>query len=120
MVLEDLDTHNLNAHVEPKAHYEHGWVIYIDKESGNIDQQPVEITAELRLEVQRRVYALEDAWEGYERVEALPPMLPDEEKTGRDRKKYMAPAWQCRPRSDTDGRGLYCQARTACFARKGQ
>ena len=101
-------------------HFERGWVVYIDKESGNIDQQPVEITDTLRNEVTERLNALEQAWTLATQAGILPPMLLDEEKTGRDRKKYMAPAWQCRPRSETDPRGLYCQARTACFARKGQ
>jgi hypothetical protein len=106
--------------IYPGNPIERGWVVYIDKESGNIDQQPVEITAELRNEVTERLNALEQAWTLATQAGILPPMLPDEEKTGRDRKKYMAPAWQCRPRSDTDGRGLYCQARTACFARNAQ
>jgi hypothetical protein len=109
MVLESI---NLAEHTE------NGWIVYINKESGEIDQQPVEITDDLRREVVVRLGNLEDAWDRWTRFEALPPMLPDEEKRGRDRKLYMATAWQCRPRSESDGRGLYCQARTACFERK--
>lgn len=97
-----------------------GWVVYINKESGAIDQQPVEITDELRDEVKHRLLMLENAWTAAANEGKLPPMLPDEEKTGRDRKKYMAPAWQCRPRSDSDPRGLYCSARTASFRMKEQ
>jgi hypothetical protein len=110
----------LEDYAQTPHRIERGWIVYIDKESGNIDQQPVEITDQLRNEVTERLGALETAWTLATQAGILPPMLPDEEKTGRDRKKYMAPAWQCRPRSDTDGRGLYCQARTACFARNAQ
>lgn len=100
------------------AHFDRGWVVYINKESGEIDQQPVNITDDLREEVYDRLGWLETAWKAASEDGILPPMLPDEQKMGRDRKPYMAPAWQCRPRSDTDPRGLYCQSRTACFARK--
>jgi hypothetical protein len=111
MVLESIDD---------DYRFSNGWVVYINKESGEIDQQPVEITAELRDEVKHRLLALENAWSAASTDGTLPPMLPDEEKTGRDRKKYMATAWQCRPRSETDPKGLYCQARSACFKLKEQ
>lgn len=117
MVLENHDNSGDLSGAQV-LHFDRGWVVYINKESGEIDQQPVNITDELRFEVSKRVFDLEEAWARAANDGILPPMLPDEEKTGRDRKKYMAPAWQCRPRSDTDGRGLYCQARSACFARK--
>jgi hypothetical protein len=110
MILEALD-----PTIPP---YEHGWAVYIGKESGDIDQQHFEITGELRNEVERRVNDLDEAWGDYALLEVLPPVLPDEEKRGRDKKAYMAAPWQCRARSDTDGRGMYCQARTACFERR--
>jgi hypothetical protein len=117
MVLQEIAAVAALAEITPRR-FTHGWVVYIDKESGAIDQQPVEITEELRREVVERIGKLEDAWERWERHHVLPPMLPDERKIGRDRKPYMATAWQCRPRSESDPRGLYCSARTSCFARK--
>lgn len=96
------------------------YVAYIGKESGNVDQQPVLITDALRTEVEARVNKLEVAWFDWALSGILPPMLPDEQKTGRDRKPYMAPAWQCRARGDDDPKGLYCQARSTCFQLKGE
>lgn len=117
-----LEDHDQSGDVigAPLPRFDRGWVIYINKESGEIDQQPVEITAELRREVDHRLADLENAWLDAALNGILPPLLPDEEKTGRDRKKYMAPAWQCRPRSDSDPKGLYCQARSQCFKLKEQ
>jgi hypothetical protein len=95
--------------------FEHGWAVYIDKESGEIDQQHFEITLQLRNEVIERLRVLEDAWSNYALFEQLPPVLPDEEKQDRSKRTYMAPPWQCRPRSDDDPRGMYCQSRVACL-----
>jgi hypothetical protein len=116
MVLENMGENGVPF---PKP-FERGWVVYIDKESGAIDQQPVEITDALRSEVTERLYGLERAWLLAETDGTLPPMLPDEEKRGRDRKPYMATAWQCRPRSESDPKGLYCSARVACFTQAGK
>ena len=115
MVLESLDL------VGGEDTIEQGWVVYIGKESGEIDQQPVAITEPLRAEVVDRIGRLDAAWQDFTLFEELPPLLPDEEKVDkRSGRHFTKPAWQCRARSDTDPRGLYCQARSTCFQLAGK
>lgn len=108
---------------EPPLEIERGWVVYQDKETGEHDQQPVVIGDELRRHVIDRVELLEEFWRRYVADGWLPALLPDELKVDKRHKpprEYFATAWQCRPRSDTDPRGLYCRVREECMTRAGK
>lgn len=100
-----------------------GWVVYVDKETGEHDQQPVVIGPELRAHVVDRVNLLERLWARYKADGTLPELLPDELKVDKRHKpprEYFAAPGLCRPRSDSDPRGLYCRVRKECMTRAGR
>lgn len=102
---------------------ERGWVVYVNKETGEHDQQPVVIGPELRQHVIDRVFMLEMAWSIYTADGILPGLLPDElkvDKRYRPPREYWASPGLCRPRSDSDPRGLYCRVRAECQSRAGK
>lgn len=102
--------------LHPGNRIEDAWIVYVDKESGDLDPQRVYLDDELRLEVPARVDMLESTWDMYVRTELLPKRLPLEEATDRKTKKtYMKVSGLCAPRSDSDPKGKYCGARVACY-----
>lgn len=80
----------------------HGFVVYIEKSSGEIDQQLVAIDDEAREFVELGVRNLDHAWDVYSRDGVLPPRL-------------SAGHWNCRQRSESDERGMYCSSRRSCM-----
>lgn len=108
----------LEANGWPRINY--GWAAYVEKEKGDVDEQPVEITDALRERVAQNVGLLEAAWANYAVIDGrLPSRLPNEiklDKRSKPPREYVTGAWQCRPRSDSDNRGLYCPCRSHCFS----
>ena len=90
--------------IEP---FELGWLIYIDKSHGKPDQQLVPIEASARQAVKDRIEQLEEAWEVFEKSGFLPARLDQNNPDV---------AWACRVRDKDDQRGLYCPARSTCWA----
>jgi hypothetical protein len=85
-------------------HVDHGWVVYWEKNDGQIDQQPVDLDDPALLEaVGERLNAREQAWSRYIWHDELPARLTTFPDKG-----------LCKPRSDTDGRGMYCPYRQHC------
>ena len=100
-----------------------GWVVYVDEETGEHDQQPVVIGDQLRQHVVDRVAMLERMWARYVADGTLPDLLADELKVDKRYKpprEYFATPGLCRPRSDTDPRGMYCRVREECMERAGR
>jgi hypothetical protein len=91
-----------------------GWVLYLNKETGDFDQQPVHL-ADMEGTVEHRLAELEDEWARG----SLPPRLPDQHEMTRTRPPRatgrMLPNGLCRPVSDTDPRGKYCDCRRICM-----
>jgi len=89
---------------------EAGWVVYWEKNAGQLDQQPVDLgDAALGSAVRRHINEREQAWTEYVNHGHLPPPLPEWPNKG-----------LCQPRSKTDVRGRYCPYRIECLRRKSE
>lgn len=91
---------------------DYGWIVYVEKSSGEIDQQMVALTDEARETVEMGVQALDYAWQQWAANDESTPLghartLPP---------RLGAGHWMCAPRSDKDERGKWCSSRTACFS----
>lgn len=85
----------------PQLHPETGWLIYVDKSSGDVDQQqvPVDDTSV----IEDRLMDRETAWAEWRATGALPHRL------------RSFPGGLCSPRSDSDERGKWCPHRITCL-----
>jgi hypothetical protein len=85
----------------PELHPETGWIVYVDKSSGDVDQQqvPVEDVSPVGAKIGRR----DAAWSDYALFGTLPDRLKD------------FPKGLCSPRSETDPRGKWCSYRGECL-----
>lgn len=87
-------------HTHPDLHPETGWIVYVDKSSGDVDQQlvPIEDTSI----VEQRIEERDAAWLDFIEAGELPPRL------------RSFPGGLCSPRSTNDPRGKWCPYRTVC------
>jgi hypothetical protein len=113
--------HEMQIHATAKVLFDchqivvdEAWVCYVDKDSGDVDQQPVAVSTLGTVLVQERVRTLDSIAIAYDESGALPDVLPITEKIGRDRRPYMAKPWRCAPRSESDERGKWCPYRLHC------
>ena len=72
-----------------------GWVVYIGKESGDIDQQAAHFLP--FVDVEEKVATLEQLWSQYELYGELPPQLPPEAKVNRSTKEEFWALFRLEP-----------------------
>ena len=87
----------------PELAPERGWIAYFDKNTGNIDQQPLD-WEDLEEQVIERVHLRNGMWAQYEANGELPDVLDQFPNRG-----------LCQDRGDGTERGLYCQFRESCI-----
>ena len=80
------------------------WVVYFEKNDGQLDQQPVDLDdPDLMAAVGALLDARENAWARWHVGGRLPERLATFPDKG-----------LCKPRSETDARGMYCPYRIEC------
>jgi hypothetical protein len=88
-----------------------GRVWYLSRQEWFTDEQPVDLgDSLLRLEVERKIHALDEAWAAYEGGAVLPHRIDLEAKPQEK--------WKCATRTKDPLKGKFCPARQVCYDRR--
>lgn len=103
---------------------EDAWAVYVDKDEGSVDQQPIHIGDVERQAVVDQIALLEEAWSDFLLFNQIPALLPDVvklDKRSKPPREYLMPHGLCQPRvKDSDERGKYCRVRRSCYTLAGK